>query len=67
MDINFVALVFGLGLMIMSFITKKKIYNIPSIAVFTFLTINNSENMLLALGFAMMTLIAVVDLMWVRE
>lgn len=67
MDINFVALVFGLGTLIMSFITKKRIYNIPSMVAFVFLTFNNSSNMLLAVGFSTMAIIAIVDLLWVRE
>jgi hypothetical protein len=67
MDINFVALVFGLGTLAMGFVTKKRIYNIPSMVAFIFLTVTNSDNMLLAVAFASMTVIAIADLLWVRE
>lgn len=66
MDINFVALVLGLGAMIISFITKKKIYNIIAIPTFLFLTINNSSEPLLAFAFVSATIIAVTDMFWVR-
>lgn len=66
MDINFVALILGLGALIISFITKKKIYNIIAIPTFLFLTINNSSEPLLAFAFVSATIIAVTDMFWVR-
>lgn len=67
MDINFVALVLGLGAMIISYLTKKKIYNIIAIPAFLFLTINNSSEILLAFAFVSATIIAITDMLWVRE
>lgn len=67
MDISFVLLVFAFASIFVGHVTKVGIWKLLAVPAFLYLAIDNSEHILIAVGFAMACIVVLFDIFFRGE